>query len=92
MQHRTRQLASKQELHTTQRITHERYNNSFDLLYNERECYVCHNLGHKASICHPKDYKIDPRVNYSAESAKVWKKKGNNKCGLVISVQRKKGP
>ena len=66
--------------------------NSFDLLYNEPECYVCHNFGHKASNCHLKDYKTDPRVNYSAESAKVWKKKENNKCGLVLSVQRKKCP
>ena len=51
-----------------------------------------HNFGHKASNCHLKDYKTDPRSNYSAESAKVWKKEENNKCGLVISVQRKKGP
>ena len=91
LQHRTRQLASKQELHTTQRITHDRYNKSFDLLYNEPKCYVCHNFGHKASNCHLKDYKTDPRVNYFVESAKVWKKKENNKCGLVIYVQRQKG-
>ena len=31
-------------------------------------------------------------MNYSVENAKVWKKKENNKCGLVLSVQRKKGP
>ena len=45
------------------------------------ENVVCHNLGYKASICHMKDYKTDPRVNYSVESDKVWKKKENNKCG-----------
>jgi len=94
--HRTRQSTSKQEQHTTQfttkGITHDRYYKSFDLLYNEPECYVCHNFGHKASNCHLKDYKTDPRVNYSAESAKVWKKKENNKCVLVLSVQRKKDP
>ena len=39
-----------------------------------------------------KDYKIGPRMNYSAESNKFWKKKENNKCGLVLSVQNKKGP
>ena len=66
--------------------------NLFDLLYNEPECYICHNFGHKDSNCHLKDYKIDPRVNCFAESDKVWKKKENNKCGLVLSVQRKKGP
>ena len=30
-------------------------------------------------------------MNYPARSAKVWKKKENNKCGLVPSIQRKKG-
>ena len=92
MQHRKRQSARKQEQHTTQfttkGITHDRYNNSFDLLYNDPECYVCHNFGHKASNYHMKDYKIDPRVNYSTESDKVWKKKENNKCGLVLSIQK----
>ena len=52
LQHRTRKSASKQEQHrtqfTTKRITHDRNNNSFDLLYNEPECCVCHNFGHKA--------------------------------------------
>ena len=47
----------------------------FDLLYNEPECYVCHKFGHKASNYHLKDYKTDPRVNYSTENANVWKKK-----------------
>ena len=79
LQHRTRQSTSKQEQHTTQcttkGITHDRYNNSFNLLYNEPECYVCHNFGHKASNCHLKDYKTDTRVNYSAESDKVWNNK-----------------
>ena len=44
LQHRTRQTTRKHEHHTTQfttkRITHDRNNNSFDLLYNEPECYV----------------------------------------------------
>ena len=31
-------------------------------------------------------------MNYSTESDKVWKKKENSKCGLVLSVQRQKGP
>ena len=96
LQHRTRQLVSKQELHTaqfaTKGITHDRYNNSFDLLYNEPECYVCHNFGHKASNFHLKDYKIDPRVNYFAESAKVWKKKANNQSALVLFCSKEKRP
>ena len=85
LQHRTKHSKNKQEQRTTQfttkRITHDRNNSSFDLLYNEPKCYVCHNFGHKASKCHLKDYKTDPRVNYSVESDKVWKKKENKKCG-----------
>ena len=96
LQHRTRQSTSKQEPHitqsTTKTITHDRNNNSFDLLYKERECYVFHKFGHKDSNCHLKDYKTDPRMNYSAESNKFSKKKENNKCGLVLSVQKEKGP
>ena len=87
---------SKQEQHTTQfttkRRTHDRHMNSFDLLYNETECYICHNFVHKASNCHLKDYKTDPRMNYFVESNKVRKKKENNKCVLVLSVKREKAP
>ena len=54
--------------------------------------YVCHTFGHKASNYHLKNYKTDPRVNYSVESDKVWKKKEHNKCGLVLHVQKQKGP
>ena len=67
LQHRTRQSTSKQEQHnnqlTTKGITHDRYKNYFDLLYNVQECYFCHNFVHKDSNCHLKDRKIDTRVN-----------------------------
>ena len=67
MQHRTRQLARKHEHHTqqfiTKRIPRDRNNNSIDLLYNEPECYVCHNFGHKDSNCHLKDYTKYLRMN-----------------------------
>ena len=79
LQHRTRQSVSKQEHRTnlfiTKGRTHVRHINPFDLLYNEPECYVCHNFGHKASKFHLKDYKIDPRMNYSTKSNNIWKKK-----------------
>ena len=82
LQHRTRQSMSKQEHHTTQFTTktrtQDRNINSFDLLSNELECYVCHNFGHKASDYHLKNYKIDASVNYSTGSAKFWKKKEDN--------------
>ena len=67
LQHRTRQTMSKQEQHTTyfttKRRTHDRHINSFDLLYDEPECYVCHNFGHKDSDCHLNNYKTYSRVN-----------------------------
>ena len=31
-------------------------------------------------------------MNYSAGSNKVWKKKEDNKCGLVLSFHKQKGP
>ena len=39
-----------------------------------------------------KGLQIDPRLNYSVGSNKFWKKKEDNKCGLVLSVQKKKAP
>jgi len=61
-------------------------------LYNEPECYVCHNFGHKASNCYMKNYKTEPRMNYSAKNSKVWKKRESNKCGLILSTLKKKDP
>ena len=61
LQHRVRQSRSKQEHHTTHPQTRRRVQdinvNPFDLLYNEPECYVCHNFGHEGSECYLKDYK-----------------------------------
>jgi hypothetical protein len=81
LQHRNRQLGSRQQC-----------TNYFDLLYNEPECYICHKFGHKSLDCHLKNYKVDPRINPSAENVKIWKKKESNKCGLVLFVQRQKYP
>ena len=96
VQHRTRHSLSNQKLHTTQftteRRTHNRHTNHFDLLYNKLECYICHNYGYKALECHLKNYRPDSRMNYSAENVKVWKKKESNKCGLVLSAQKQKNP
>ena len=96
LQRITRQPTRKPKQHTTQfttkRITRDKNNNYFDLLYNEPECYVFHNFGHKDSNCHLKYYKTNPRMNYSAKRNKVWKKKENNKCVLVLSVQNEKVP
>jgi hypothetical protein len=66
------------------------HNNHYDLLFSELECYNYHNYGHKAADCHIKNYKSD--LIPTTENVKVWKKKVDDKCGLVLSAQRKKNP
>jgi hypothetical protein len=70
--------------------TQIKHSNHYDPLFNELECYICHNYGHKAAYCRLKNYK--PDSNHRAEKVKVWKKNEYNKCGLVLSSQRKKDP
>jgi hypothetical protein len=67
-----------------------KHSNRYDLLFSEPECYICHNYGHKAADCHLKNYKSD--LIPTTENVKVWKKKVDDKCGLVLSAQRKKNP
>ena len=82
LQHKPSQSVSKQEHHTTQFTTkirtRDRHINSFLLLYNEPECYVYNNFGHKASELHLMNCKIDLRMSHPAGSAKFSKKKENN--------------
>jgi hypothetical protein len=66
------------------------HNNRYDLLFNEPECYNCHNYGHKAADCRLRKY--NPDLNPTAENVKVWKKKADDKCGLVLSAQKQKNP
>jgi hypothetical protein len=66
------------------------HNNRYDLLFSEPECYICHNYGHKAADCFLRNYK--PDLIPTAEKVKVWKKKEDDKCGLVLSAQRQKNP
>jgi hypothetical protein len=70
----------------------QRNTNHFDLLNNELECYNCHKFGHKAANYHLKKYKAHPRTNPLAINANTWKKKDNEKCGLVLSAQKQKDP
>jgi len=65
-------------------------NNHYILLFSEPECYVYHNYGHKATDCLLRNYKLD--LKSTAENFKVCKKKEDDKCGLVLSAQRKKNP
>jgi hypothetical protein len=66
------------------------HNNRYDLLFNEPECYVCHNYGHKVADCCLRNYKLD--LNPTAEKFKVWKKKEDDNCRLVLSAQRQTNP
>ena len=65
-------------------------NNPYNHLYDEPECYICHNFGHKASDCRLKFYDLEQQNSQSTENDKVWKKKESNKCGLVLSAQKQK--
>jgi hypothetical protein len=58
------------------------HNNHYDILFSEPECYIYHNYGHKATDCRLKNYKSD--LNPTAENFKVWKKKEDDQCGLVL--------
>jgi hypothetical protein len=73
-----------------QSISRQPCNNNFDILNNEIECYICHNYGHKFVDCRLRNY--EPDFNSLAENVKVWKKKESDKCGLVLSAQRKTNP
>jgi hypothetical protein len=66
------------------------HNNHYDLLFSEPECCNCHNYGHKAADCHLRKYNSD--LIPTTENVKVWKKKVDDKCGLVLSAQSKNNP
>jgi hypothetical protein len=80
----------------TGRRTHVKHNNNyehnnhFDMLFSELEYYNCHSYRHKAVDFRLRNYK--PDLIPTAENVKVWKKKANDKCELVLSAQRQKNP
>jgi hypothetical protein len=89
-----RQPSNKQP-HTANHVmvgkrTQVKHNNWYDPLFNELERYTCHNYGHKAVDYRLRNY--EPNLNPFAKNVKVWKKKENDKCGLVLSAQRQKNP
>jgi hypothetical protein len=85
-----RDMQLRRSRNNEQSMSRQRCNNHFDLLNNELECYNYHNFGHKDANCHLKNYKEDPRINLFARNASTWKKKGSEKCGLVLSTQKQK--
>ena len=70
--------------------TQVKHSNRYDPLFNELECYTYHNYGHKVADCRLRNYESD--LTPSPENVKVWKKKENDKCGLVLSAQRQNNP
>jgi hypothetical protein len=66
------------------------HKNCYDLLFSEPEFYNCHNYGPKAADCRLRKYNSD--LIPTTKNVKVWKKKVDDKCGLVLSTQKKKNP
>jgi hypothetical protein len=70
--------------------TQVKHNNRYDPLFDEPECYIYHNYGHKFVDCHLRNY--EPNLNSPAENVMVWKKKESDECGVVLSAQRQTNP
>jgi hypothetical protein len=70
--------------------TQVKHNNRYDPLFDEPECYIFHNYGHKSVDCRLRNYESD--LNSPAENVKVWKKKESDNYGLVLSTQRQTNP
>jgi hypothetical protein len=87
---KSRDMQLKRSRNNQQSMSRQCYTNKFDLLNNEIECYICHNFGHKSIDCLLREY--EPYSKSPAENVKFWKKKESDKCGLVLSAQRKMNP
>jgi hypothetical protein len=87
---KSRDMQLRRSRNNQQSMSRQCSNNKFDLLNNEIECYIYHNYGHKSVDCRLKNY--EPDLNSPAENVKFWKKKESDKCGLVLSAQRKMNP
>jgi hypothetical protein len=60
------------------------------MLFSEPTCYKYHNYGDKDANCRLKNYKLD--LYPATENFKVWKKKEDDQCRLVLSSQRQNNP
>jgi hypothetical protein len=87
---KSKDMQLKRSRNNQQSMSRQCCTNKFDLLNNEIECYICHNYGHKSIDCHLREYEPDSKS--PAENVKFWKKKESDKCGLVLSAQRKMNP
>jgi hypothetical protein len=80
----------KRSRNNQQSMSRKRCTNKFYLLNNEIECYICHNYGHKSIEFRLREY--EPESKSPSKNVKFWKKKESDKCGLVLSAQRKMNP
>jgi hypothetical protein len=87
---KSRDMQLKRSRNNQQSMSRQCCTNKFYLLNNEIECYICHNYGHKSIDCHLREYETDSKS--PAKNVKFWKKKESDKCGLVLSTQRKTNP
>jgi hypothetical protein len=87
---KSRHIQLRRPRNNQQSISRQQCNNKFDLLNNEIECYTCHNFGHKSIDYRLRNYEPDSKS--PAENVKFWKKNESDKCGLVLSAQRKMNP
>ena len=55
------------------KMTQVKHNNRYEPLFDEPECYIYHNYGHKAIDYRLRNY--EPDLNSPTENVKVWKKK-----------------
>jgi hypothetical protein len=74
---KSRDMQLRRSRNNQQLMSRQRYNNNFDLLNNEIECYICHNYGHKSIDYQLRNY--EPDLNSPARNVNVWKKKESDK-------------
>jgi hypothetical protein len=87
---KSRDMQLKRSRNNQQTMSRQHCTSKFDLLNNEIECYIYHNYGHKSIDFCLREYKPDSKS--PTENVKFWKKKESDKCGLVLSTQRKMNP
>jgi hypothetical protein len=56
---KSRDMQLRRRRNNQQSMSRQRWNNNFDLLNNEIECYICHNYGHKSVDCRLRNYEPD---------------------------------
>jgi hypothetical protein len=69
-----RETQLRRSRNNEQPMSRQPYNNHFDLLNNEIECYNYHNFGHKVVNFHLKIYKADARIKLLARKAITGKR------------------